>query len=69
MQVSNDFLLSVEELYEMMDILGHIKGGVNKSFTGKEPWQIVTITTSSVLVTLWFYDFLFSHNDSKNNLA
>lgn len=51
-----------------MDFLQHIKGGINRSFAGKEPWQIITITTSTVLVTVWFYDFLFLHNESMTTI-
>lgn len=46
-----------------MDIFKHplssLKVVVNNSFDGKEPWQIVTITTTTVLFGVWFYDFLF----------
>ncbi|XP_066249897.1 sphingosine-1-phosphate lyase [Euwallacea similis] len=34
------------------------KAYCNGAFQGKEPWQIVTITTSSVLFTVWLYNFL-----------
>lgn len=51
----------------MMYILQYLKGGINKAFAGKEPWQIVTLTTSSVLIFIWCYDVLFLHNESKNS--
>uniref|UniRef100_A0AAR5PMB4 sphinganine-1-phosphate aldolase n=2 Tax=Dendroctonus ponderosae TaxID=77166 RepID=A0AAR5PMB4_DENPD len=35
-----------------------LKTYVNAAFQGKEPWQIVSITTSSVLLMVWIYDFL-----------
>lgn len=35
-----------------------VKNHVNIAFNGKEPWQIVSITTSSVLFLVWLYDFL-----------
>lgn len=35
-----------------------LKNYVNAVFQGKEPWQIVSITTSSVLLMVWIYDFL-----------
>lgn len=38
--------------------LNQVKSGVNQIFIGKEPWQIVTITTSSVLLFTWLYGFL-----------
>ncbi|XP_074042202.1 sphingosine-1-phosphate lyase [Leptinotarsa decemlineata] len=46
-----------------MDIVKHplnsIRFGINSVFNGKEPWQIVTITSSTVILTLWIYDFIF----------
>ncbi|KAG5885772.1 hypothetical protein JTB14_031208 [Gonioctena quinquepunctata] len=45
-----------------MDLLKYpvnqLKFGLNNIFNGKEPWQIVTITTSTVLITVWVYDFI-----------
>lgn len=51
---------------KVMNVLQCVKGGINRSFDGKEPWQIVTITTSTVLIVVWCYDLLFLHNESKN---
>ncbi|XP_050295016.1 sphingosine-1-phosphate lyase [Anthonomus grandis grandis] len=39
-------------------VLDLLKSGINITFSGKEPWQIVSITTSSVLFIVWLYDFL-----------
>ncbi|CAH1119293.1 unnamed protein product [Phaedon cochleariae] len=36
-----------------------LKVGLNNTFEGKEAWQIVTLTTTVVLTTVWLYDFLF----------
>lgn len=36
---------------------------INNGFAGKEPWQIVTVTTSTVLLTVWLWEFL-QHNES-----
>ncbi|CAG9856583.1 unnamed protein product [Phyllotreta striolata] len=36
-----------------------VKDALNSQFQGKEPWQIVTVTTSTVLFSVWFYGFLF----------
>lgn len=36
-----------------------LKGFVNNSFQNKEPWQIVTITTTTVLGTVWIWNFVF----------
>lgn len=36
-----------------------LKNVINNQFSSKEPWQIVTITTSTVLVSVWIYEFIF----------
>lgn len=36
---------------------------VNECLKGKEPWQIVTMTTSVVLTTVWMYHQIF-HDES-----
>uniref|UniRef100_A0A6P7FCP7 sphinganine-1-phosphate aldolase n=1 Tax=Diabrotica virgifera virgifera TaxID=50390 RepID=A0A6P7FCP7_DIAVI len=36
-----------------------LKGTLNNHFQGKEAWQIVTSTTTTVLLSVWFYGFLF----------
>lgn len=36
-----------------------LKGCVNNSFQNKEPWQIVTITATTVLGTVWIWNFIF----------
>lgn len=33
--------------------------GINGRFASKEPWQIITITASTVLLSVWFYEFIF----------
>ncbi|CAH1982781.1 unnamed protein product [Acanthoscelides obtectus] len=38
--------------------LNFFKGTINNQFSGKEPWQIVTITTSTVLITIWLYELV-----------
>lgn len=38
--------------------LASLKLGVNNSLAGKEPWQIVTLTTTTVLVLVWLHDFI-----------
>lgn len=37
---------------------------LNSQFAAKEPWQIVTITASTVLFTVWLYEFIFQ-DESK----
>nr|CAI5868717.1 unnamed protein product [Callosobruchus analis] len=43
--------------------LNFFKGTINNHFSGKEPWQIVTITTSTVLITVWLYELI--HQDES----
>lgn len=31
---------------------------INNGFADKEPWQIVTITTSTVIFTIWLWEFI-----------
>lgn len=40
-------------------LLGTIKFFINDVFKEKEPWQIVTITTTTLLTSIWLWDFLF----------
>lgn len=54
-----------------MDILKHplktAQSGINNYFQGKEPWQIVTFTTSSILILVWFHDFI-NQDESKTSI-
>ncbi|XP_076677403.1 sphingosine-1-phosphate lyase [Andrena cerasifolii] len=36
-----------------------LKEFINNYFQGKEPWQIVTITSTTVLTTVWLWNFVF----------
>lgn len=36
-----------------------VKDFLNNYFQGKEPWQIVTITSTTVLTTVWLWNFVF----------
>lgn len=38
--------------------LKYIANYIDVAFEGKEPWKIVTITTGSVLLVVWLYDFV-----------
>lgn len=38
---------------------------VNECLKDKEPWQIVTVTASTVLAGVWTYQFLFHPQESK----
>ncbi|XP_053976803.1 sphingosine-1-phosphate lyase [Hylaeus volcanicus] len=40
-------------------IANPIKGFINNWFQDKEPWQIVTITSTTVLATVWMWNFVF----------
>ncbi|KAF7274077.1 hypothetical protein GWI33_013237 [Rhynchophorus ferrugineus] len=35
-----------------------LKEAINSAFSGKQPWQIVSFTTSAVLFVVWLYDFV-----------
>lgn len=39
--------------------LNFVKSAINARFVGKEPWQIIACTTSTVLLTVWIYNFVF----------
>lgn len=40
---------------------------VDRAFAGKAPWQIVAITTSTVLGAIWLWELL-SEDESEYNL-
>ncbi|KAJ8953168.1 hypothetical protein NQ318_017196 [Aromia moschata] len=42
-----------------------LKGGLNYTFYGKEPWQIVTVTTSTVLLAVWLHDFVHQNEEKE----
>lgn len=39
--------------------VNYLKIVINSRFAGKEPWHIVTVTASTILVSVWLYDFIF----------
>lgn len=41
-----------------------VKGLINSTFEEKEPWQIVTITTGSVLGAVWAWNFAFNQDET-----
>lgn len=41
-----------------------VKGLINETFKEKEPWQIVTITTGSVLGAVWMWNFAFNQDET-----
>lgn len=42
-----------------------LRTSVNNSLATKEPFQLITITATSVLATVWFYEFIFEGNEGK----
>ncbi|XP_031829394.1 sphingosine-1-phosphate lyase [Nomia melanderi] len=43
----------------MFPVCGGLKEFLNNTFQGKEPWQIVTITSTTLLTTVWLWNFIF----------
>lgn len=41
---------------------------VNNVFQNKEPWQIVTMTTTATIATIWLWNFIFQ-DESKYNIS
>lgn len=41
-----------------------LRGAINGAFTNREPWQIVAITTTTVLSTIWLWNILFNQDES-----
>ncbi|XP_058797826.1 sphingosine-1-phosphate lyase [Phymastichus coffea] len=35
------------------------KSAINETFKGKEPWQIVGMTSTTILASVWLYNFIF----------
>ncbi|XP_078053141.1 sphingosine-1-phosphate lyase [Augochlora pura] len=46
-------------------VLNIFKEYVNNSFQGKEPWQVATITTTTVLTSIWLWNFVFQDESLK----
>ncbi|XP_043678321.1 sphingosine-1-phosphate lyase isoform X2 [Vespula pensylvanica] len=45
--------------------IDYMKGIVNNSFQNKEPWQIVSITATTVLGTVWIWNFIFCQDTKR----
>nr|XP_050860929.1 sphingosine-1-phosphate lyase isoform X2 [Vespula vulgaris] len=45
--------------------IDYMKGIVNNSFQNKEPWQIVSITATTVLGTVWIWNFIFCQDKKR----
>ncbi|KAF2904404.1 hypothetical protein ILUMI_01769 [Ignelater luminosus] len=45
--------------------VNNIRIGINARFASKEPWQIIAITTSTVLFSVWLYEFIFDDESLK----
>lgn len=48
----------------MSATVGGAKALINNLFVDKEPWQIVTITTTTVLTSIWLWNF-YNNVDSE----
>ena len=48
----------------MSEHLKLVTGPVDRALAGKAPWQIVAITTSTVLGTIWLWNLL-AEDESK----
>ncbi|KAJ8681783.1 hypothetical protein QAD02_017575 [Eretmocerus hayati] len=35
------------------------KNAINEAFKGREPWEIVGVTSTTILAAVWFYNFIF----------
>lgn len=44
-----------------------LKASVNNSLATKEPFQVVTVTATSVLATVWLYEYIFDGNEGNSN--
>lgn len=42
-----------------------LRSSVNNSLASKEPFQLVTITATSVLATVWLYEYAFDGNEGN----
>lgn len=45
--------------------LSFTKNAVNNLFGPREPWQVASITASSLLTSIWLWNFLFQ-DESKS---
>lgn len=48
------------------DSLHFLTRQINAIFANREPWQIATITATTVLSTVWLWEF-FNQDESKSN--
>jgi hypothetical protein len=48
----------------MAKVSDSIRGAVNGLFVNREPWQIVAITATTVLTTVWFLEII-NQDESK----
>lgn len=56
------------QIHSKMDVIKapfyYARSAVNSSFASKEPWQIVTTTTVTVLTLVWLYEVIFEGDES-----
>ncbi|XP_050484374.1 sphingosine-1-phosphate lyase isoform X3 [Bombus huntii] len=52
-----------DQVYKCMNVyflgVNNMKQLINNYFEAKEPWQIVTITSTTILATVWLWNFVF----------
>lgn len=61
--------LFVESVLKMENValsVGTLKKSINGHFAGQEPWRIVTVTATSVLASVWLWNFVFQQESIYN---
>lgn len=48
--------------------LNILKDILNNTFRDKEPWQIVSFTTMTVLSTVWIWNFVFQEESKTTSV-
>lgn len=46
----------------LTNLFKNLKLSINSQFVNKEPWQIVALTTASVLTTVYIYEATFTRD-------
>ena len=53
------YQLLIFQIWKKMNVANALRGVVNNTFKEKEPWLIVTVTTTTVLGAVWIWNFIF----------
>ena len=48
--------------------INNMKQLINNYFVAKEPWQIVTITSTTILTSVWLWNFIFQDESTYDHL-